>query len=105
MWKRFLPALLGLLAAISNFGDIRINEIHYDPDVKTELVEFIELYNPDAGDIDLSEWSFSGAIDFKFPQGSSIAAGGYQVVCQNTAHFAAKFGRTALGPWIGSLNN
>ncbi|GAG46426.1 unnamed protein product, partial [marine sediment metagenome] len=22
-----------------------INEIHYDPDVKTEQVEFVELYN------------------------------------------------------------
>ena len=29
-------------------ANVLINEIHYDPDVKTELVEFIELYN--AGD-------------------------------------------------------
>ena len=38
-----------------------INEIHTNPDVKTELVEFVELYNPGAVDVDLSGWCFTAA--------------------------------------------
>jgi methionine-rich copper-binding protein CopC len=40
-----------------------INEIHFDADVKTELVEFVELYNAGAEAADLSLWCFSNGID------------------------------------------
>ncbi len=46
-----------------------INEIHYDPDVKTELVEFIELHNTTAVDIDLAGWYFTNAVSYQFPDG------------------------------------
>jgi len=39
-----------------------INEIHYDPDISTEFVEFIELYNTDGNDVDISGWSFTQGI-------------------------------------------
>ncbi|MGB2863675.1 MAG: lamin tail domain-containing protein, partial [Sedimentisphaerales bacterium] len=42
-----------------------INEIHYDPDVKTELVEFIELHNTTAADIDLTGWYFTNAVSYQ----------------------------------------
>ena len=58
--------------SISNWGVV-INEIHYDPDVKTELVEFIELYNTTAADIDLSGWYFTNAISYRFGAGSGYA--------------------------------
>jgi hypothetical protein len=35
-------------------SEVVINEIHYNPDVDTELVEFIELYNPGSAAVDLS---------------------------------------------------
>jgi hypothetical protein len=38
---------------------IVINEIHYNPDVKTEHVEFIELFNTESSTVDLSGWYFS----------------------------------------------
>ena len=49
-----------LLLSISPLGNcqIVINEIHYDPDVKTEFGEFIELYNADKSDINVSGWQF-----------------------------------------------
>ena len=86
-------------------GSIVINEIHYNPDVKTELVEFIELHNTTAAAVSLAGWTLSDAVDFTFPAGSSIPAGGYVVVSENTNAFRVKFGFTPLGPWTGNLNN
>lgn len=82
-----------------------INEIHYDPDVKTEPVEFIELFNPDDVPVDLSGWALSDGVDFTFPVGALIPEGGYLVVAEDPASFAEKFGGTAFGPWEGNLEN
>ena len=46
--RNFSPASERLEPRQMLAANVLINEIHYDPDVKTELVEFIELYN--AGD-------------------------------------------------------
>ncbi|MBE0537337.1 MAG: lamin tail domain-containing protein [Phycisphaerae bacterium] len=84
---------------------IVINEIHYDPDIKTELVEFLELYN--AGDTvaDLSGWYFSSGITLRFADGTAIPPGGYLVITQNAAAFAKKFGFNARAVFEGKLNN
>ena len=87
------------------YPGIKINEIHYDPPVRTELVEFVELYNGGADEVDLSGWYLDGGIDYVFPAGTKIAADGYVVVTQDPADFQAKFGRSALGPWTGRLGN
>lgn len=86
-------------------GSIVINEIHYDPNVKTELVEFIELYNSGGAAADLSGWQLADAVDYTLPDGTILTAGSYLVVAQNPAAFQAKFGISALGPWAGKLNN
>jgi len=98
--------------SISNSGVV-INEIHYDPDVKTELVEFIELHNTTAADIDLTGWYFTNAIAYQFPAVSILPADGYIVVAQNPAHIQAKWssGRFIVpphlifGPFDGKLGN
>ena len=82
-----------------------INEIHYNPDVKTEPVEFIELFNPGTNAVDLTGWYFSDGVNFSFPPGTFLASGGYRVVTENPAALQAKFGVDALGPWTGTLNN
>jgi len=90
-----------------------INEIHFDPDVKTELIEFIELYNITAEDIDLTGWHISNAISYQFPDGSIIPAGGYIAVAQDPAQIDAKWssGRfivppsLVFGPFAGKLDN
>jgi hypothetical protein len=84
---------------------IRINEIHYDPDNKTEFVEFVELYNPTNAPVDLSGWHLLGGIDYTFPASVSIPPNGYKVVAQNAAAFQTKFGFMPLGPWLGGLKN
>jgi len=82
-----------------------INEIHYDPDVKTELAEFVELYNTTADPIDISHWRFSDGIDFEFPGATTLPGYGYVVVAQDPATVLSKFGVTAFGPFIGKLDN
>jgi len=90
-----------------------INEIHYDPDVKTELVEFVELHNTAAEDIDLSGWYFRSGISYRFGAGATLPAGGYIIVAQNPAHIQAKWSSARLsvsshllfGPFEGKLSN
>lgn len=103
-----IAAALGLwLAAVDSriHAGAVINEIHHDPDVKTERVEFVELHNPGALAEDLSGWQLTDAIEFTFPPGSSIPAGGYLVVGEDPAALQAKYGADALGPWSGRLDN
>lgn len=105
MIKPCLAAWVFVLSVLSSRADVVINEIHYNPDLKTDVVEFIELYNTGSASVDLSGWAFTDAIDFVFPAGKSIAANGYIVISQNPTQFNTKFGKAALGPWTGLLNN
>lgn len=78
---------------------IVINEIHSNPDVKTEAVEFVELYNTGTNPVNLAGWRFSQGLSYVFPS-VNIAAGGYVVIAQNPAALQSKFGVTgALGPF------
>ena len=99
----FLAALFSL--ATLPKGAVVINEIHHDPDIKTELGEFIELHNTAAEPVDLSGWVIGDAVVFTFPNGSKIGGGGFVVVTHNPAQFKAKFGGSPLGPWLGTLAN
>jgi len=76
-------SLLLASAAEADIPYVIINEIHYDPDVKTELVEFVELYNAGTSYVDLTGWYFSNGISFQFPDGTILPAGGYIVVTEN----------------------
>ena len=99
--------LFSALAALSVFSAVRaeivINEIHYNPDVKTEPAEFIELYNPGPDAADLTGWRFSSGIHYSFPAGTTIVPGAYLVVAQDPVFLKKKFNAAALGPWTGSL--
>ncbi|HEX5218965.1 MAG TPA: lamin tail domain-containing protein [Verrucomicrobiae bacterium] len=82
---------------------IVINEIHYNPDNNTVREEFIELYNPIATPLDLSNWELSGGVDYTFPPGTVIAPHGFLVIAQDPATIQSRYGVTALGPWSGAL--
>ncbi|MGD8500264.1 MAG: lamin tail domain-containing protein, partial [Phycisphaerales bacterium] len=90
-----------------------INEIHYDPDVKTELVEYVELHNAGVSDVDLAGWYLRNGISYQFPAGSVLRAGGYIIVAYDPSHIHAKWssGRFGIppelvfGPFEGKLSN
>ena len=82
-----------------------INEIMYH--AAASNAEFIELYNrhPSAP-FDLSGVQISG-VDFTFAPGTVIAAGGYLLVVQDRAAFAAAYGSQLVvaGEFAGKLDN
>ena len=57
----FFMVLVGLVFQAAGADSIVINEIHYNPDVKTEPAEFVELYNPSPIAVNLSGASFTNA--------------------------------------------
>ncbi len=82
-----------------------INEIHYDENDKTLHVEFVELHNTSGEVRDLSGWRLSSAVDFRIPEGTEIAPGGFLVIARKPAAVLARWGVSSLGPWTGRLDN
>ncbi len=104
---------LTLLASARTNGAVVINELHTNPDVKTELVEFVELYHPGPSDDDLSGWSLSEGVFYTFEPGTLLRADGYIVVAQDLDHLFSKWstlrlnlpGHAVVGPFAGKLSN
>jgi hypothetical protein len=94
-------------------GPVVINEIHYDPDLKYEWVEFVELHNPGLTDVDLSGWYFDDGISFTFGAGVTLPAGGCVVVAQDPGQVLTKWSVQAVkltpaklfGPFDGKLSS
>ena len=74
-----------------------INEVQSSntslPDTHGQLIDWVEIYNPDSASFNLSGHylsdSASNRIKFTFPAGTTLAAGGYLIVwCGSTTDFA-----------------
>jgi hypothetical protein len=88
------------------FGRLDVNPLDGDQDR-----EFIELVNTNMFAVDISDWSLSNAVSFKFPGGTVIPAGGSLFVSPNKGAFrlrstSPKSNELALvtGPYIGYLS-
>lgn len=101
--SRFLIVALAVLASWPCVASPVINEILYRPGAsypEPESLEFIEIHNPDGVPVDLSGWKVSGGVDFVFPPGSSIPAGGFLVLAGDPAALATETGLSGIaGPW------
>lgn len=67
-----------------------INEIMYNAPDAMDTKDWIELYNPQSVDQDVSGWTLKDDDDghaFLLPAGTVIPAGGYWMVCADTAAF------------------
>ncbi|MES2709025.1 MAG: lamin tail domain-containing protein [Verrucomicrobiota bacterium] len=81
-----------------------INEIFYKSRSGTDE-QWLELHNKSAAAVIIGGWKFSDGVDYLFPAGTTIPAGGYLVVTGDMPSFAAAHpGVPALGPWSGSLS-
>ncbi len=69
--------------------------------------EWIEILNRGTTPATLTGWTISSGVDFAFPAGQTIPAGGYLVIAANvTAFQAANPGVTnVIGGWLGTLSN
>lgn len=87
-------------------ADIVINEILYHPDSTNSGDEFLELFNRGSTPVDLSGWTLSGAVDFTFPPGTLMAAGGFLVVARDVMAAGSSYHITnVVGSYTGRLDN
>lgn len=86
--------------------DIVINEIMFDRPLGQEEGQFIELFNRGNDGVDLSLWRFSEGVDFTFPKGTMLPAGGYLVIAANTNWLREAYGNIPLlGNFKGRLSH
>ncbi|HON07514.1 MAG TPA: lamin tail domain-containing protein, partial [Verrucomicrobiota bacterium] len=105
MKARVIYVVFSFLFSLIANAQLIINEIHYNPDVKTEQVEFIELYNKSTNTVNIGGWYFSDGVQYTFPSGTTIAPRGYVVIAQNPTALKTKYGYSgAYGPYAGGLS-
>ncbi len=84
---------------------IVITEIMYNPpEIGTDSLEFIELYNNGNNAVDMNGFYFSDGVNYTFPS-VLIEPGSYLVVAVNALAMQRTFGVTALQWTSGALNN
>ncbi len=82
------------------------NEVMYHPATNEPALEWIELHNQNAVDVDLSGWRLTQGLDYIFPNGTVIKGTGYLVVAVAPTSLTAATGVTNVtGPFSGRLSN
>src|SRR5438034_2739467 len=82
------------------------NEIMYHPATNEPTMEWLELHNQQAVDVDLSGWAITGGIDYSFASNTIVRGNGYLVVAASPTTLMAATGLTnVLGPFTGRLSN
>jgi len=90
--------------------NLRFSEIMYHPPDASGFtgddLEFLELQNIGATDLDLSGLTFTAGITFTFPNNTTLAAGSFFLLARNAAAIAAVYpGVTVNGIYSGKLDN
>ncbi|MFM7100437.1 MAG: lamin tail domain-containing protein, partial [Verrucomicrobiota bacterium] len=105
--KRHLGALWGLAALGPAMADSTVvfNEIHYHPTDPGARFEWVELHNQMAVNMDLSGWSLSGGIDYRFAEGTVLPGGAQLVVAADPSSLRSLGVTNVVGPFEGRLSN
>ncbi|MFO1498863.1 MAG: lamin tail domain-containing protein [Verrucomicrobiota bacterium] len=103
-----LLALCGLCgaAAVSRAQNVVINEIMYHPPGTNVLEQWIELSNRGPTEVNLGGWRLMKAVDFAFPSGLRLAAGGFLAVAANSEAFTNRYPGVVnfVAGWEGTLD-
>ena len=106
------PLLLAVALWVAGVCSLRadatlvFNEIMYHPATNEPAMEWVELYNQLAVDLDVSGWSITGDIGYKFPQNSRVPGRGFLVVAADPAALRAVAASTNVtGPFTNRLSN
>jgi hypothetical protein len=85
--------------------DLVITEINYNgPESGSDTTEFIEIYNNDTVNVDLTGFHFVQGVNYTFPS-VTISAGDYIVVAVDSVKFTNFFGVAAYEWTSGGLSN
>src|SRR5688572_5790903 len=96
------------LAAPSALADSTVvfSEIMYHPAGNEPALEWIELHNQMAVDMDISDWRLAGGVHFVFPEETILGGGDYLVVAASPGALQAASGYAdAWGPLEGRIDN
>ena len=86
--------------------NVVINEVMFNPPGDHRSGEYIELFNRDTEAIDLSGWRFVDGVNFAFPSGTTITAGGYLVIAADVGYMRRVYRlNNVLGNYRGELSN
>jgi Lamin Tail Domain/Carbohydrate binding domain/CotH kinase protein len=83
------------------------NEIMYHPATNEAALEWVELRNQMAVDVDLSGWSLRGEIEYTFASNTIVRGGAFIVVALSPSTMTSITGSTngIFGPFTGRLSN
>jgi hypothetical protein len=117
----------GAANAYPQVGPVVVSQLHYNPGPSDTGNEYIELHNISAQRVYLEDlakretapgvfvheivsWAFTTGIDFTFPSGTFIDAGGRLIIAKDPAALNAFYtalpaGTSVLGPYEGNLSN
>lgn len=87
----------GAANTISVNTDVVFNEIMYHPIDNDPRREYLEIYNRGSVSHHMTGWKLTNGLDFDFPPGTVIPAGGYIVVARDPALIRSIYG---LGPAV-----
>ena len=91
-----------LLAADST---VVFSELMYHPD-GDQALEWIELHNEMATNMDISQWQLDGGVQFEFDEGTVINGGEYLLIAADPTQWPAESALDdAMGPYTGQLAN
>ncbi len=132
--ERFGPlrtSSLGSANGPPRVGPVIFSEVNYNPgepngaaqaafaEIRSSDLEFVEIYNPTASGLDLTDWRIRGGVDIDFDDQTMLASGGTLLVlsfdpvkpenADRLAAFRAQYGLSAdvllVGGYSGQLNN
>jgi hypothetical protein len=121
---------LGSVNGASRVGPLVISELEYhpvpseaalavDPQLDPSDLEFIEIHNPTAQRVDLTNWRLRGGVDYDFDSGLNLEPGGTLVVLRFNpadpengrrlsalrAHYKINDSVRLVGGYAGELSN
>lgn len=108
-WKTLSAITDGVPNSTALREDIVISEIMYNPISRDDDDEFVELHNRGSASVDLGGWQFTSGIDFTFPAGAAIPAGGFVMVAKKAARLLTNYpglnAANVFGDYSGALAN
>ncbi len=89
-------------------NDVVINELMFHPISENDDHQYVELHNRGTVAVNLAGWRFTAGIDFTFPTGVTLPAGGYLVVAKKAAELRARYpdltAQTCVGDFPSTLS-
>jgi hypothetical protein len=97
---------VGFVASVRADSSVAFNEIMYHSATNETQLEWVELRNQLAVDVDISSWSITGGIQYTFASNTIVRGRGFKVVALSPATMIALTGSTnIIGPFLGRLSN